>query len=71
MGTGYRHTVGRGTATSVVPRLVNYGIILPMNLSDIVLYHGSAAVPISFLKVAYGGLHDLDLALAVAKVAAH
>ena len=30
-----------------------------------------AAVPLSFLKVAYGGLHDLDLALAVAKVAAH
>lgn len=28
-----------------------------------------AAVPLSFLKVAYGGLHDLDLDLAVAKVA--
>lgn len=28
-----------------------------------------AEVPISFLKVAYGGLHDLDLELAVAKVA--
>lgn len=28
-----------------------------------------AAVPLSFLKIAYGGLHDLDLDLAVAKVA--
>ena len=27
-------------------------------------------VPLSFLKMAYGGLHDLDLNLAVAKVAA-
>ena len=27
-------------------------------------------VPLPFLKVAYGGLHDLDLNLAVAKVAA-
>lgn len=28
-----------------------------------------AAVPLDFLKVAYHGLHDLDLNLAVAKVA--
>ena len=27
-------------------------------------------VPLPFLKMAYGGLHDLDLNLAVAKVAA-
>lgn len=27
-----------------------------------------AAVPLDFLKVAYHGLHDLDLNLAVAKV---
>ena len=27
-------------------------------------------VPLSFLKIAYGGLHDLDLNLAVAKVSA-